>query len=135
MDPKHSALHSSADRMGRIVNQQVNVFSIETAVNTQMYGGMLDFLQKNEDRFNDWDRLRLKGFRWTLGICRMTFAAMHCISMRHLWHDRGLGGRDRGGTSAGIGARIPAIRGTVKGQSDVLIVGVPYICPYNVTRL
>src|SRR5271167_3209389 len=51
MDPTRSALHSSANRIGRIVNEQVNVFSIETAVNTQMYGGMLDFMQKNEDRF------------------------------------------------------------------------------------
>src|SRR5713226_3793569 len=67
MDPTKSALHSSANRMGKLVNQQLNVFSIETAVNTQMYGGMLDFMQKNEDRFSDWDRLRLKGFRWTLG--------------------------------------------------------------------
>ena len=46
--------------------EHVNVFTIETAINNQMYGGMLDFLQKNEDRFIDWDRMRLKGFRWTL---------------------------------------------------------------------
>src|SRR5215471_5686094 len=67
MDPANSALHSSANRMGKLINQQLNVFSIETAVNTRMYGPMLDFLQKNEDQFSDWDRLRLKGFRWTLG--------------------------------------------------------------------
>ena len=42
------------------------MFTLETAVNNQMYGGMLDFLQKNEDRFTDWDRMRLKGFQWTL---------------------------------------------------------------------
>src|ERR1700756_1179969 len=67
MDPANSALHHSADRMGKLINQQVNVFSVETALNTRMYGPMLDFLHKNEDQFSDWDRLRLKGFRWTLG--------------------------------------------------------------------
>src|SRR5437588_8578175 len=37
MDPQHSALHRSADRMGRLINQQLNVFSIETAGNNRMY--------------------------------------------------------------------------------------------------
>src|SRR5579859_2513826 len=32
MDPTRSALHTSANRMGQLVNQQVKVFSIETAV-------------------------------------------------------------------------------------------------------
>src|ERR1700726_1833576 len=44
MDPPRSALHTSANRMGRLVNEHVNVFTIETAINNQMYGGMLDFL-------------------------------------------------------------------------------------------
>ena len=38
--------------MGKIVNRNVNVFTIETAINNRMYGGMLDFLHKNEDRFS-----------------------------------------------------------------------------------
>ena len=63
MDPTRSGLHRSANRMGQIVNRNVNVFTIETAVNNRMYGGMLDFLHKNEDRFNDWDRARVKGFQ------------------------------------------------------------------------
>jgi len=45
MDPTRSALHRSADRMGRLINRTLNVFSIETSVNTRMYGGMLDFLR------------------------------------------------------------------------------------------
>src|SRR5579862_1479167 len=67
MDPNRSGLHRSAERMGKIVNRNVKVFTIETAINNRMYGGLLDFLHKNEDRFSDWDRARLKGFRWTLG--------------------------------------------------------------------
>ncbi len=63
MDPTRSALHRVADRMGRVVNRNVNVFTSRPAINNRMYGGMLDFLHKNEDRFSDWDRTRLKGFQ------------------------------------------------------------------------
>src|ERR1700731_3514179 len=66
MDPTRSALHRSSDRMGMLIHESVNIFQIETAVNTRMYGGMLDFLHKNEDHFTDWDRTRLKGFQWTM---------------------------------------------------------------------
>jgi len=66
MDPTRSALHRSSDRMGKLIHESLNIFQIETAVNTRMYGGMLDFLHKNEDNFSDWDRTRLKGFQWTL---------------------------------------------------------------------
>ena len=43
--------------MGKLIHESVNIFQIETAVNTRMYGGMLDFLHKNEDRFNDWSEV------------------------------------------------------------------------------
>ncbi len=66
MDPNRSALHRSSERMGRLVQKNLKVFQIETAVNTRMYGSMLDFLHKNEDTFTDWDRTRLKGFQFTM---------------------------------------------------------------------
>ena len=44
-----------------------------------MYGGMLDFLQKNEDRFRDWDLMRLKGLSLdAAATCRMRCAARCC---------------------------------------------------------
>src|SRR5678816_3304558 len=36
MDPKSSALSTSVERMGRLTNQKLNVFTIETTVNNQM---------------------------------------------------------------------------------------------------
>jgi hypothetical protein len=136
MDPERSALHSSANRMGKLINQQLNVFSIETTVNTQMYSGMLDFLQKNEDQFSDWDRMRLKGFRWTLG-------AVSNDLRRQLLHQYtapyGLTGVWAGETETvhrqALGRVFQQYAVPVKGQSDILIVGVPYICPYNVNSI
>ncbi|HXR24542.1 MAG TPA: lactate racemase domain-containing protein [Candidatus Binataceae bacterium] len=136
MDPNRSALHNSANRMGKLINQQLNVFSVETAVNTQMYGGMLDFLQKNEDRFSDWDRMRLKGFRWTLG-------AVSNDLRRQMLHQYaapyGLTGVWAGETETvhrhALAKVFQQYAVPVKGQSDILIVGVPYICPYNVNSI
>src|SRR5947209_372649 len=41
MEPKHSALHGSVDRIGRVIDQHVNVFHIETCLNNKMYDGPL----------------------------------------------------------------------------------------------
>jgi lactate racemase len=136
MDPSRSALHHSANRMGRLVNQQVNVFSIETAVNNQMYGGMLDFLHKNEDRFTDWDRMRLKAFRWTLGSVsgdlrrRMLHQYAAPYGMTGVW-----AGETDAVHSQALARVFQQYAVPVKGQSDILIVGVPYICPYNVNSI
>ena len=135
MDPGNSALHHSANRMGRLINQQLNVFSIETAVNTQMYGPMLDFLQKNEDRFSDWDRLRLKGFRWTLGAMsnELRRQALYQYAAPY-----GMTGVWAGETEAvhhqALARVFQQYAVPVKGQSDILIVGVPYAVPTTSTR-
>jgi nickel-dependent lactate racemase len=136
MDPKRSALHQSADRMGRIVNRNVNVFTIETSVNNQMYGSMLDFLHKNEDRFSDWDRTRLKAFRWTLRNLSndLRRQAMHQYAAPY-----GMTGVWAGETEAvhrrALARVFQQYAVPVKGQADILIVGVPYICPYNVNSI
>src|SRR5712671_474968 len=67
MEPKHSALHGSVDRIGRAIDQRINVFHIETCLNNRMYDGPLAFLGKREEDFTDLDRTALAGLRWTLG--------------------------------------------------------------------
>ncbi len=49
MDPKSSALHTSVERMGRLANKKLNVFTIETTINNRMFDRPLEFLAKNED--------------------------------------------------------------------------------------
>jgi lactate racemase len=136
MDPNHSALHRSADRMGRVVNSQLNVFTLETAVNNNMYGGMLDFLQKNEDRFTDWDHLRLKGFQWTM---RNLSDDLRRQMLRSYAAPYGMTGIWAGETEAvhrkALAKVFQQYAVPVKGQSDILILGVPFICPYNVNSI
>ncbi len=66
MDPKHSALNTKVERQGALVDQHMNVFHIETALNNRMYAGATAFLSKNEDEFTEVDRLKFEAMRWTL---------------------------------------------------------------------
>ncbi|MBI3759688.1 MAG: hypothetical protein HY269_08045 [Deltaproteobacteria bacterium] len=135
-DPARSALYSASTRIGRVINQHVNVFSIETTINSQMFGGMLDFLQKSEDRFNDWDRLRLKGLRWTLSNLSndLRRQALHQYAAPY-----GMTGIWAGETDAvhrqALARMYQQYSVPVKGQADVLIAGVPSMGPYNVNSL
>ena len=134
--PTRSALHNSANRIGRIVNENVNVFSIETAVNNQMYGGMLDFMQKNEDRFTDWDRMRLKGFRWTLGNLSPDLRRQMLNQYASPYGMTGVWAGETESVHRQALARVfQQYAVPVKGQSDILIVGVPFVCPYNVNSI
>jgi Lactate racemase N-terminal domain len=136
MDPTRSALHASCDRMGRLIDKQLKVFAIETTINTQMYPRTLDFLQRNEDTFTDLDRLKVDGMRWTLG--RLSPSLRRDMLMRYA-APYGMTGVFAGRTepvhSLALRRVYQQYAVPVRGQSDVLIVGVPYICPYNVNSI
>src|ERR1043165_1468708 len=44
MDPARSELNHKVHRLGKLVDEQLNVFHIETAINNRMYKGAMDFL-------------------------------------------------------------------------------------------
>ncbi|MGH9266598.1 MAG: lactate racemase domain-containing protein, partial [Acidimicrobiales bacterium] len=48
MDPPSSALHSSCERMGRLLAEHLRIFTIETTLNNHTFGPPFDFLQKRE---------------------------------------------------------------------------------------
>src|SRR5205085_1008028 len=48
MDPPHSALHDSASRQGRLIQEQVKVFAIETTLNNDTFPAPFDFMNKRE---------------------------------------------------------------------------------------
>ena len=136
MDPDHSALHRSVDRIGAIIEEQVDVFHIETAINNKMFGPQLDFLARNEDRFSAADWLKLRGLRWTLS--RLPRAAKRELFMR-VPSPFGMTAVHAGEASAvhkkTLAACYRQYSIPVKGQADVLINGIPYISPYNVNSI
>src|SRR5438034_3726557 len=66
MDPARSELANKCARLGKIVDQELNVFHIETAINNRMYKGDMDFLLRNEDDFTAFDRMKFEAMRYRM---------------------------------------------------------------------
>src|SRR5438132_1550037 len=136
MEPKHSELHSSVDRIGRLIDQHLNVFHIETALNNKMFDGPMAFLGKREEDFSDLDRAALAGLRWTLQKAPRALRqnVFHKVPAAY-----GLMACAAGRTELAHEKILQAIRRQlfvkVRGQADILIAGIPYISPYNVNSI
>jgi hypothetical protein len=133
MDPKSSALASSVERIGRVCEEHMKVFHIETVLNNRTFDGPLDFLMKNEDDFTEADRLKFHGIKWALDrtpralrreIFMRTPGAYELIACyagaTEPTHDKTLA------------RSFEQYAVEVEGQADILITGIPYISPYNV---
>jgi len=137
MDPDRSALAKSCNRIGKIVNQSVRVFTIETTINNDMFGtGPLSFLQKNEDDWNAADELAFKAANYALE--KLPRAAKRAFFMK-IPANYGVTGVHAGSTDA---VHVKTLENCFKqyavpvsGQADILVSGVPYVCPYNVNSI
>jgi hypothetical protein len=136
MDPPRSALATKIQRMGALVDQHMNVFHIETVLNNRMFAGATAFLGKNEDEFTEFDRLKFEAMRWTLSKTptaakRKVFQQIpsqyqlidvHAGKTEPV-HDRVI--------AKGFEQHLVNIRG----QSDILICGIPFVSPYSVNSI
>ncbi|HEX7134436.1 MAG TPA: lactate racemase domain-containing protein [Iamia sp.] len=136
MDRHASELHHANWRMGQVIaDAGVNVFQIETTLNTDTFGdtGPLSVLQKREWEWTTKDRLSFMAMK--AGLDRMSMSTRRKLFMNHE--------APYGVTSVTAGAVEPVHERTlehcfaqhlvpVEGQTDVLTMGLPYICPYNV---
>jgi lactate racemase len=139
MDQHRSELHRSNWRMGEVIrNDGPRVFQIETTLNTNTFGksGPLAVLQKRE-----WE--------WTLRD-RGTFAALQAglrpmppAARRAFFHSW----RAPYGLTSVQAGEVEAVHEIttakvyeqhlvpVEGQTDILTMGLPYLCPYNVNSI
>ena len=130
---EHSALHQSIWRMGKILRDHgPKLFQIETSLNTDMFPKPFDFINKREWEWTAKDRgtylattkslnrtpLRLarKIFHSMEGPHQMTSiqagetSAVHELTLQHVYRQQ----------------LVP-----VEGQTDILTMGIPFVCPYN----
>jgi hypothetical protein len=133
MDPARSELNHKVERLGKIVDEHLNVFHIETAINNRMYKGEMDFLLKNEDDFSAFDRMKFEAMR--LGMSKMPRSArrklLHSVPAQYEMI------ACHAGKTEPVHAKIVAkcfdqYAIPIKGQADILITGIPDISPYNV---
>jgi lactate racemase len=136
MDPNKSMLSHKVHRMGAIVQEHMNVFHIETALNNRLYAGPTAFLSKNEDEYTEFDRLKMEAMRWSLS--KMPAAAkrklFHAIPAQYQMVSC------YAGKTQPVHEKILAKNDEqyyvkLRGQSDILICGVPFISPYNVNSI
>ncbi len=139
MDRHSSELHHSNWRMGKVIRDAgVNVFQIETTLNNDTFGekGPLSVLQKREWEWSARDRMAFLGMQ--AGLKRMGPNTRRRAFQS--WE------APYGVTSVTAGAVDPVHERTldhcfaqhlvaVEGQTDVLTMGLPYICPYNVDSI
>jgi lactate racemase len=136
MDRHNSQLHSSAWRMGRVLGEHVKVFQIETTLNNDAFPSQYGFLTKREWEWSLRDQATFLGAKRGLDLLpgkqrRKMFQAMEAPYQV---------------TGISAGAVEPVHDETlarvhrqqlveVNGQSDVLVFGLPYLCPYNVNSV
>jgi hypothetical protein len=137
MDQHRSELHSSNWRMGRLIAASgVKVFQIESTLNTDTVPSSFSFLQKREWEWGVRDRAAFIGVskvldRTPAAVSRPIFQgiraphamtsvqageveAVHELTTGHVYRQQLV---------------------SVEGQTDVLTMGLPYICPYNVNSI
>jgi len=133
MDPGRSALHHSVNRIGRLCEEHMKIFHIETTINNRMFADPLAFLGKNEDDFSEADRLKLQALKWALE--RAPKALRREIFMRIPSPYEMIA--VHAGKAEPVHQKIlqksyEQYMVPVEGQADILVMGIPYISPYNV---
>jgi hypothetical protein len=133
MDPAKSELATRVNRMGKVTNKALNVFTIETTINNRMFDRPFEFLHKNEDDLTQGERTALNGLRFTLD--KLPQGARQAIFER-VPSPFGVTGVFAGETEAvhqhTLARSFEQYMVPVKGQADILVTGIPYISPYNV---
>ncbi|HJT79533.1 MAG TPA: lactate racemase domain-containing protein [Gemmataceae bacterium] len=133
MDPAASMLQRTCERLGRVVADHVKSFHVETTLNSNTFPPLFRNLQKPERTWNAWDKANFHASR--LGLNVLPYEAR-----RRIWMGQrapyGLTGVHAGNvdlvherTVANV-LRQQAV--PVNGPSDVVVMGLPYMCPYNV---
>jgi lactate racemase len=137
MDRHHSELHSSNWRMGQhIAASGVKVFQIETTLNLNTFPNQFDYLQRREWEWRLQDRVAFAATRAALdrtppGLSRQIFQS---INSPHA-----LTSVQAGEVEAVHESTLAQVHReqlvSVEGQSDIVTMGLPYICPYNVNSI
>lgn len=133
MDPPSSALHGSVIRMGRLLDENVKVFHIESTLNNATFPAVFNFMAKPEHEWNAVTKANFLANKRATDVMPRAAArrVFQSIVAPHKM------------TSVQAGATEPVHAETLKnvyrqqlvqveGQSDILLLGVPYLGPYNV---
>ncbi len=137
MDQEASELHTRNWRQGEVIRDAgVNVFQIETTLNTDTFPPPLDFLQKREWEWSARERALFGGMQ--AGLRPMPIRARRAV-FQSIRAPYGLTSVQAGEVEAVHRVTTDNVYRqqlvAVEGQTDVLTMGLPYIGPYNVNSI
>jgi lactate racemase len=139
MDPREgrSAINDSATRMGRLIAANgIKVFQIETTLNNETFPSQLGFLNKREWEWSAYDQGLMMAARRGNELAP---PRVRREVFRRIEADYGLTGVNAGDVEAVHERTLANLHRQqlveVQGQSDVLVMGIPYIGPYNVNSV
>ncbi|TMM17666.1 MAG: DUF2088 domain-containing protein [Actinobacteria bacterium] len=137
MDQHRSELHSSNWRMGRhIAASGVKVFQIETTLNNDTFPDQFRFLQRREWEWSVRDRAGFLAVSKSLERTpeRLARSIFQSIRAPHAVTSVQAGEVEAVHTRAAEHLHTQQSV-EVAGQTDVLTMGLPYLCPYNVNSV
>lgn len=136
MDRHRSELHSSAWRMGQVLGAAVKVFQIETTLNNDVFPHQYGFLTKREWEWSLKDQAMFLGAKRGIDVLPAKARRKLFSSMEAPYQ---LTGVNAGAVEPVHEATLERVHRQqlveVSGQSDVLVMGLPYLCPYNVNSV
>jgi len=135
-DHTRSAMNRSCDRIGKIINQRLNVFHVETVLNNRMFDPSMAFFIKNEDRYNAFDKAMFHASKY--GLSKLSRSAKRKVLFAIPAPYEPI--------AVHAGATLPTHEKTLaycyaqyccplEGQSDVVVYGIPFVSPYNVNSI
>ncbi|MCX7969885.1 MAG: transcriptional regulator, partial [Armatimonadetes bacterium] len=136
MDPPRSPFHGVLQRQGRLIERTVRHFQIETVLNADTFPPVFRVLQKPE---HSWSKLEATWFQMIRFGCAV---APFEINWR-IWHSvkapYGVIGIYTGEVESVHEKTLQRLAEQqevpVKGQSDIVLCGAPYLGPYNVNSV
>src|SRR5262245_49334874 len=137
MDQEHSELHSSNWRMGKVLRDSgVKIFQIESTLNTDTFPSPFDFLSKREWEWKARDRATYLATAGSLkrtptGVARRIFQSIESPHQVTSVQAGEVEAVHRLTTQNVYRQQLTQ----VQGQTDILTMGIPYICPYNVNSV
>jgi lactate racemase len=137
MDQHRSELHSSNWRMGKLIARSgVKVFQIETTLNTDAFPEQFRFLQRREWEWTVRDRASYLAVSKALDRTpeRAKRTIFNSMKAPHRMTSVQAGEVEAVHelTTENVYAQQLV---EIEGQADVLTMGLPYICPYNVNSI
>ncbi len=136
MDPPSSALSSSAARMGHLLGEHLKIFTVETTLNNDAFGGPFEFLQKREWEWSARDQAAYLAAKIATdkAPAHLNRSIFHKIAAPY-----GITGVNAGETEAVHARTLANLHRQqlveVRGQSDILVAGLPFVGPYNVNSI